>query len=63
MENSSKKMKAIVWTNYGPPEVLKLQEVEMPNLKDNDIFIKVDATTVSMGDCETRSLRFSPPLM
>ena len=49
-------MKAVVWTAYGSPDVLQLREVEKPVPKDNEVLIRIDATTVPLGDCEMRSL-------
>lgn len=49
-------MKAVVYTEYGPPEVLRLEDVPKPAPRDHEVLVQVRATTVTIGDTIMRSL-------
>ena len=53
-------MKAILHTKFGPPDELQLKEVEKPVPRDNELLIKIHATTVTSTDCNARNFTFVP---
>src|SRR5665811_1977925 len=53
-------MRAVVCTDYGPPDVLQLRDVPKPVPKDNEVLVRIRATTVSAADCELRRFDFAP---
>jgi NADPH2:quinone reductase len=54
-------MKAIVYEEYGPPDVLRLKDVAKPVPKADEVLIRVHAATVTSGDCNLRGFTFVPP--
>ena len=50
-------MKAAVHTSYGPPDVVRIAEVEKPAAKDNEVLVRVHVTTVNRTDCGLRAAK------
>ena len=57
--NFKRHMKAITYENYGPPDVLKLKELDKPVPKDDEILIRVQAAEATKADVEMRSFKFA----
>jgi NADPH:quinone reductase-like Zn-dependent oxidoreductase len=57
-QNNSDRMRAVVFERYGPPEVLRLDEVPRPVPKDDEVLIKVHASTVNRTDTGLRSAEY-----
>lgn len=60
MERNYMTMKAIVYNQYGPPEVLQTTDWPMPSPSDDEVLVKVRAATVTSGDCNARGFVFVP---
>lgn len=50
-------MKAVIWTAYGSPDVLQVQEIPRPEPKENEILVRIHAASVSLADCELRAMK------
>ena len=51
-------MRAVVYDRYGPPDVLRLEDVERPVPKEDEVLVKIHATTVNRTDCGLRSAEY-----
>ena len=56
-------MRAVVYDRYGPPEVLRLEDVPQPVPKEDEVLIKIHATTVTRSDCGIREANASSGLV
>jgi len=51
-------MKAVIWTRYGPPDVLRLRDIPKPEPGHGEVLVRIVATSVFAGDCELRKFDF-----
>lgn len=58
-ETNPNAVKAITYSHYGPPDVLRVEEVDKPVPKDDEVLIRVRAAEATKGDCEMRSFRYA----
>ncbi|HEV3474234.1 MAG TPA: alcohol dehydrogenase catalytic domain-containing protein, partial [Actinomycetota bacterium] len=56
--NDPGRMRAVIWDRYGPPEVLRIEDVERPVPSDDEVLIKVHASTVNRTDTGLRSAEY-----
>src|SRR5438477_6461227 len=53
-EREEEPMRAVAYDRYGPPDVLRLEDVERPVPKEDEVLVKIHATTVTRSDCALR---------
>ena len=51
-------MRAVVYDRYGPPEILRLEDVELPVPNEDEVLVRIHATTVNRSDCGLRSAEY-----
>jgi len=56
-------VRAVVYDRYGPPDVLRLEELDRPIPKDDEMLVRIHATTVTRSDCATRAANASSGLV
>jgi NADPH:quinone reductase len=61
MTETSSTMKAIIYTEFGSPDVLRLEETARPQLKPNEILVRVRAAGINFGDLVARSYKAVTP--
>ena len=54
-------MKAVVYNEYGPPEVLRIKDIAIPEPEEDELLIKIFVTTATSGDANLRGFTFVPP--